>query len=803
MVSVNDDGRISLAVDGWPGLRIPAADTSIACAGRDTRLLRRTSEKRADGSAVVTDEYEPGLVIGRKILHADAGQAIVLESELTNASGTAVELTDVALLRCTSGISLGRSPDRVRLYEQGSYWSRVRPLTQSEGTAETGAEQDRAAAPLHSSSQYAWLAWDGEAHMALLVGFETGERWTGIIETSGPAASMPSLWRAGLAGGHVLVQPGQTVELETLSIMAGDDPWALLCRYGDRVGRRHGVRVPSKPPVSWCSWYPYRLGVSDERVLATARIAAERLRPLGLRIILLDLGWQEGYLPSAFRENDQFPRGLAALASDLEHMGFLLGAWCAPFTISDHDPLAREHPEWLLGAEPHDGSAHIPQPLGEWFWEPHGQTYALDLTHPGAQEWLRTQMRSLSRRGVRYLKPDFMSGALSGALTGRHDRAVVAGGGAEAVRIGMDIMLREIAVGQKEAWILNCGGPDIPGKGAMPLLYTCDDTGNTGFVGWKHLEEDYGRKVAGHLWKNRRWGIIQPSCMVVGLSGTVEEARLRATATFLAGGQVDIGDNLTNLPEDRWQILLATLPPLGVSARPVDLFEPLEASTLAYDASTGGRGGEARKEAAEGVSRVWVLSVDGEWDRWKLVGLFNYDTNDNVPYGKARITTFKLPLERLGIEESRSSAVLEFWSQQYLGASPFDLRNPHGYRHPGDAQGLIVSPSPAMWEVSFFGPSVKLLIIREARQHPWPVGTTFHQSGGMELQDVSWRAGTLSGTLHRPPGQSGSIIIAAGGAAPRDARAGRRKVPWHSGASGSIHLPVVTESDTTRWQVRF
>ena len=49
-----------------------------------------------------------------------------------------------------------------------------------------------------------------------------------------------------------------------------------------------------------------------------------------------------------------------------------------------------------------------PMPLGQWYWEPHGETYALDLTHPEAQGRLREKMRSLAQRGVRYFKPDFI-----------------------------------------------------------------------------------------------------------------------------------------------------------------------------------------------------------------------------------------------------------------------------------------------------------------------------------------------------------------------------------------------------------
>jgi len=802
-VRVGDDGLISVEVAGWPGLRMGDADAAVVLGTGEARLVRRTVSRSAPPAVEITDECDPGPVVCRRVVGPVGDSAVAIESTLTNVSAADVELADVQLIRCGSGLWLGQRPEAVRVYEQGGYWSRVRDLGGTTVGGAASGEQDKAQAPAASSSQNVWLAYDAEARMALLVGFETGERWTGHIRTEGTPGHMPSLWSAGFDGGRTLIAAGAVRPLESLSIAAGPDPWRLLCDYGDRVRKRHGLAFTDGPPVSWCAWYPYRLGVSDERATRTARIAAERLKPLGLGIVELDLGWQKAYLPSAFEENDQFPRGLGALAEDLRRMGFLLGAWCAPFTISAHDPLAAEHPEWLLGLEPPAGEDRKPHPTGEWFWEPHGQTYALDLTHPGARAWLRDRMRSLARRGVRYLKPDFIGGASAGHLTGRHDRTVVAGGGAEAARMGMAIMREEIIGHRDDALVLNCGGPELPGRGAFPLLYTCEDTGNTGYVGWRHLKNDYGRNVAGHLWKNRRWGILQPSCMVVGLPGGIEEARLRATATFLAGGQVDIGDDLTTLPEDRWEVLQATLPPLGISATPVDLFEPFESASLAYDGSASGRGGDTQGRAAADHSRVWTVNVDGGWDAWTLVGLFNYDTNDDVEYGKAQITRFRLPPARLGLDPATDYSAFEFWSGQYLGASPFRRENPHGYRHPGDAQALISEVEDGRWEVSFFGPGVKLIVIRRARPHPWPVGTTFHQSGGTEIADVRWSGSVLRGTLKRPAGQSGRLIITPAGLSPREVRVGRRRAPHRSAANGSVAIPIVTEADATPWEVRF
>ena len=206
-------------------------------------------------------------------------------------------------------------------------------------------------------------------------------------------------------------------------------------------------------------------------------------------------------------------------AKRLERMGFKLGVWTAPFAISEFSDMATQHPEWLLGGEKGD-----PLPTGEWFWEPHGKIYALDLTHPGARSWLGESIRSLSNRGVRYLKADFLAIASGSNLRHRHDRRVVAGGGSEAMRMGLEIMRSEMQAPDPGALLLNCSGPEMPGTGAFPLLYVCNDTGNTGYVGWAHHRRNYGLNLAGHLFKHGRWGIIQPSCLCVGPPGTLEEA---------------------------------------------------------------------------------------------------------------------------------------------------------------------------------------------------------------------------------------------------------------------------------------
>lgn len=792
------DGRLVLSCPNWPALRIGPL-TARLHDGSGWRPLARRGVDRGRGGLCITSDFT-GLLLTQSFQADDRG-AIRITSSLSNRLDHPATLHGIELLALDPDRAAearhAEAPGHTSLFEQGGYWARVRSLGLAPAAAgQPAGEPDATQKPVGASSQFCWAAYDRASRHAVLIGFETSERWLGAISTTGRPGEFPSGWAAGFDGGDTRIEPGQEVDLEDMIILSGADPLRLLDEYADGVARRHSVRLIESPPVSWCSWYPYRLGVTEDRILETARLAAARLKPLGLSIIEADLGWERGQLPSAFEENDQFAHGLTWLSERLAELGFRLGAWKAPFTISAFDPLAKEHPEWLLG----NGTAK-PAPLGPWFWEPHGETHALDLTHPGAQQWLRDRMRSLAERGVSYFKPDFIGNALTPALRDRHDPHAVAGGGAEAARIGMRIIMEEMLRGRPDALVLNCGCPDMPGTGAFPLLYECEDTGNTGFVGWPHLATDYGRNLAGHLFKNGRWGVIQPSCLVVGLPGTIEEARLRATATFLSGGQVDIGDDLTSLPEDRWDVLLATLPPSGRSATPVDLFEPIERISLDYVAQCKGGDGARPAEEADPPSRVWTLPVSGEWDQWTLIGLFDYGPADGRP--ASEITQYRLPLERLGLRPGTTYWTHEFWSGQFLGASPYERRNPRGYRHPGDRQSLIESAAPDAWDVSFFGPTAKLLVVRPARPHPWVAATSFHQSGGTELSGVTWDGHTLRGVLRRPAGHQGRIVIAGHTAPPAAASVDGRIVTPHAGSKNSLVLPVVTTSGETPWEVRW
>lgn len=642
------------------------------------------------------------------------------------------------------------------------------------------------------SSEQVMVVYDRTAGRAMLAGFLDSERWLGYVNLQTVHPEQVLRMSIGFDGGDLHMEPGEDLVLGSLLIMTGSAPWALLERYGDITARRHGV-TRQAPPVSWCSWYPYRLGVTEDRILAEATIAADRLLPLGLSIIEVDLGWEREHLPHVFEPNEQFPHGLRWLADRLESMGFQMGVWKAPYSISEYDSIPREHPEWLI--QDADG---IPFATSTWHWPPNGNVYILDLTHPGAQQWLRERIAELHAAGVKYFKADFLSMASHSAAKRRHDNRMVAGSGSESPRKGAAIIKEELS----DAWILNCGGPQAPGTGHWPLQYICNDTGNTGLMSWDFMRNIF-RTVACHLWQNQRWGIIQPSCLCVGLPGTLEEARLRATMAFWAGGQIDISDTLTTLGEDRWQVLTATLPPLGISAKPIDLFEPI----YNYQASDYGalcRGQHTDLVQAEHTpGSVWHLRIEQPWDSWHMVACFALhglsDDQDPMP------TNFTIPLERLGLDPADTYWTYEFWSGQFLGPAPSWRKNPEGYAHPGDWQDMLTPGPDGSLSLSFTSPGVKLFALRNIRTYPWIVGTSFHQSCGTELSDVTWdqSRNELRGRLHRPAGEQGWIIVTGAGRELASARQNGTELRTLPAAHGAWKVLLTGASEGDQWMCRF
>jgi len=341
-------GALAMRCTEWEAFRLDSLVPALQMDHTDWLPKGCCAMEDLPGSLSLEYLFGNGAVLALRVEPAGAA-AIRVRPSLRNVGDRGAVLNHVRLLRTQgTGQSVCFGPPlRVRVFEQGNYWGRVRPLVapkapqarEAQGEPPGGSEEGA------SSSDLVWVVYDRDAKMALLAGFETSERWLGRIELKANPEGQILAWSIGLDGGDLLLNPGEEIGLEEALFLAGADPWRLLETYAEGVRHRHDARIPQMSPVSWCSWYPYRLGVTEERILENARIASQRLRPLGLSIFEIDLGWERDQLPGVFEENDQFPHGLAWLSAELAKLGFDLGVWKAPFTISEYDPLVRQHPQ--------------------------------------------------------------------------------------------------------------------------------------------------------------------------------------------------------------------------------------------------------------------------------------------------------------------------------------------------------------------------------------------------------------------------------------------------------------------------
>ncbi|NQT18641.1 MAG: alpha-galactosidase [Planctomycetes bacterium] len=389
-VDDKNGGEAGFTVAQWPGFLLDGMLPSLRVNGEALTPVSCRAARQGLSAALRLEYAFPGGL--GLCMHLDPwhDSGMRLRAEVRWEGAEEAVLNDVCLLGTGAGETMaafGSAPESVRMLEQqGTYHAGIRRLAEPPADLPNTGRGEPNEAPVNTggASDIVWVAYDQAARRGLLVGFLSSERWCGRIEMESNPAGQVLDWRVGFDGADLLIQPGAAIPLEEVLFLAGDDPWKLLEDYADAVRAIHNPAFPARPPVSWCSWYPYRLGVTEDCVIRNAHVAAERLKPLGLRIMEIDLGWEKDNLPNAFEENERFPHGLKWLSEQMQRLGLELGVWKAPYTISEFDTLVAEHPEYLVQDE--NGA---PAPYWEWLWEPHGNVYILDLTHPGARQWLR------------------------------------------------------------------------------------------------------------------------------------------------------------------------------------------------------------------------------------------------------------------------------------------------------------------------------------------------------------------------------------------------------------------------------
>lgn len=342
---------------------------------------------------------------------------------------------------------------------------------------------------------------------------------------------------------------------ESVVVLAGRDPFALLARWAEITGERMGALTGAAAREGWCTWYHYYVWISEReflRLLPGVVALPWTRRPLAQ----LDDGY-EARVGEWRQANRRFPSGTGALPAAVEAAGGEAGIWLAPFITRDV-----RHPGVLTEENLKPVQAGV-NPL--WREKPLlpalGRYYALDLSHPATEDSLQAAFQGLRAEGYRYFKLDFLFAGLMHGERYRRQTPV------EAYREAM----RKIRAWTSGAELLGCGAPILPSVGLFEAMRIGTDVAPLrvgpenrlfGFPFGSGTKNALDSAIFRSYMHRRLW-VNDPDCVLLRDRKTrLNEALVRAFATLasLTGGAFLISDNLDYVPPARRAWLRKLLP---------------------------------------------------------------------------------------------------------------------------------------------------------------------------------------------------------------------------------------------------
>jgi hypothetical protein len=693
-------GRFDIRRRGGSALlsgAVARAHTSRGCRATSQSGYRHSVETRR-----VRDGLGEGtLLIARS---TDTEKELNFELQLLLYKGLHAVLLDVACVNVSSGPILLESLEPVRAVgEEGGalHWSEAsKILTNGQMYSDPGTVAD-----LNAGGEIPMSWWNiglfrGYQREGLVCGHVDNQTSLGRVTARHAEGGALSLTGESLFARGFTVAPGGKARSNRFMMNIAPDPYAALESFAEIMGRTQSGRVNSIIN-GWCSWFYTYEHVTEEEVILNAEFAARSLKPFGLDVIQVDEGYQRWH--GDWEGNDRFPHGMKWLADRIRGYGLKPGIWMAPYVISEPADVFRKHPDWMLRHP--DGRLKRVGPWpgedSDWAKNETPKRYCLDVTCPGASEWLAGLIDTVANRwGYSMIKIDFVGWSLLSADR-YHDPAVSQ---AAAYRRGFEIMR---ASAGPSCHLQDCG----PGPVSVGLLDSMriELDQNYGFrrEAWKQyfLGPACSASAAAkrYYFHKRTW--INDADHVCLARLSVPQAQAVASLIALTGGNLISGDRLPELDPVRLDILKKAFPSSGEGARPVDLFD----------------GGEPA---------VFAVNIRRAIGEWTVAGFFNA--------GETEFVERTLPLERLWLDPEKTYIAYDFWKEQ----ASLSVRRELTVRVPPE--------------------SVVLLALHEKRGIPQVISTDRHLlQGAFELESVRWDAGTqtLEGVSLGPIGTSHNVAV--------------------------------------------
>ena len=372
------------------------------------------------------------------------------------------------------------------------------------------------------------------------------------------------------------VKPGEDMGSERLMFEAGPNYHEQLLAYGDAVRRLHHARVSCETPIGWWSWTVYYGAINEGETLTNGDWQAEHLKSLGYKYFQIDEGYQYARGEYTTPNATQFPDGMRFVGHHLTGEGLTFGVWTAPFEVTSRAWVYEHHKDWLV----HNAKGD-PIPIGDVWNQKTDVLYALDTTHPGAQEYLRQTYKTLVRQwGVRFIKLDFMDTTAIEGYRYRPNTTAL-----EAQRVGLQIIrdtVGEYVVLDKD------GSPMLNPVGLVDTGRISADTGHS-FERTKNAASG----IAARFYMQRNFFVNDPDAFNVTATHLMERANERSSISLgaaeasialsaVSGGMYEIGDDMPILGSEKDRLALVenrellNMAKVGRTSTPLDLmtYEP-------------------------------------------------------------------------------------------------------------------------------------------------------------------------------------------------------------------------------------
>jgi hypothetical protein len=488
-----------------------------------------------------------------------------------------------------------------------------------------------------------------------------------------------------------------------------------------------------RPPMVWSSWTSYYEHVSEADIVHNTDWIAANLKPYGFQFIVLDDGYDRGAHGEHYWiekwDQGKFPHGPQWLAGYIRQRGLHPGLWLVPNAYAG---AVREHPDWYLrdrGGKPVLDYA----------------TPALDATHPGVIEFLKREFTTLDSWGFEYYKFDGEHAIAKYApLVDRSRLYDPAIDPRAAYRKRLEVIRDTIGAGR---FLEGCpAGAPLDGVGYFDSYFNGEDVYNS----WQGMYALFD-SIYANAFLNRMVAYVMPGegmelspTMTVaeatvsrnarvldtareredplrGFGTSVAEARTLVSQVALSGVAYSVVSVMTDLPQERVELLKKTLPTLPI--QPLDLFS--RGNDIRWDTFKR----TTADTYAHHFPEVLDVKVSAESGVYDVAALSNWRTE---PVN--RELSFD---EQLGLPADAPYLVFDFWQQRLLGVFLGRM-------------SVEIEPH-----------DTRVLTIRPALERPQLVGISRHISGSFSVLSLDWDAATyqLRGSSQSVPGEDYTLFI--------------------------------------------